>query len=208
MFKNLISITLLSTLSLSSFIFAPSAQGETKNNYRCIMKQGSPTTVVDTRRGRIDLIVWKSSIFQGWTPLERCQAISSRFQNFSDQGKLRYVTNGKLEGQPVICVAENIPGRGLSCEKNGLLLTLQPSDNPQKVMEELFDLSARVRGGSPLVRTGANQVVLNINDLLAEAVINSDEIGQNESEILPTQPLETAPSQLPINDAPTTNPSK
>lgn len=206
MFKNIVFMTLLSTLSLSSMILPSTAQGEAKNNYRCIMKQGSPTTVVDTRRGRIDLIIWKSGLFQGWTPLKRCQTISSRFQNFSDQGKLRYVINGTLDKQPVICVAENIPGKGLICDKNGLLLTLQPNDNPQKVMEELFDLSARVRGGSPLVRTGANQTVLNINDLLAETVVNSAEIGQDENETSPTESLETAPSQIPINNIPTTNP--
>ncbi|MBF2056860.1 MAG: hypothetical protein IGQ45_06480 [Cyanobacterium sp. T60_A2020_053] len=193
--NKLFALTLVSTFGISNTFNIPTVEAQTRNVYRCVMKNGSPTTVVDTKRGRIDLIVWKSNLFSGWSPLKRCQAITSRFQEFSDQGALRYVTTGNINNQPAICVAQNIPGRGISCRRNGLLITLQPNDNPQKVMNDLFDLSARVRGGSPVTRSAEGQSILAIDKFLEEVDV-SEEIPPDNLEGMGNNPTEN-PAPVP-----------
>ncbi|AUC60619.1 hypothetical protein AA637_05365 [Cyanobacterium sp. HL-69] len=173
--NKLVVLTILSGLSFGTLTQNSPAIAQNRNLYRCVMKNDAPTTVVDTPRGRIDLIVWKTEIPRGWSPVRRCQEITKRFQAFSDRGALRYVTSGRLNNQQVICVAENRPGRGISCRNDGLLLTLQPNDNPQQVMEQLFDISARVRGSNPITRSIEGGNILAVNRFLAEVEITEDD---------------------------------
>ncbi|MBE9221072.1 hypothetical protein IQ215_00015 [Cyanobacterium stanieri LEGE 03274] len=169
--NQLIALAILSGLSLGSLSQHNPAQAQNRNLYRCVMKNDAPTTVVDTPRGRIDLIVWKNELPGGWSPVRRCQEITKRFQTFSDRGALRYVTSGRLNNQPVICVAENRPGVGISCRNDGLLLTLAQNENPQRVMEQLFDISARVRGGNPITRNIQERTILAVDRFLDEVDI-------------------------------------
>lgn len=129
------------------------AQQKTKNIYSCLNYKGKPTTVVDTKRGKIQLIVWESDYFRdsGWNPQKRCQEVTKRFQDFSDQGILKFVTTGKMNKYPVICVGKQVPGGGYQCRPDGLLLTLQMNDNPDKVLKDLFTNAAKV-GGIPVTR--------------------------------------------------------
>jgi hypothetical protein len=125
-----------------------------KNKYSCVKQQGISRTVVDTKRGKIELIIWKSNYFGSEWPVERrCQEVTERFQKFSDTGNLRYVTTGKMNGSNVICVGDKRVS-GYECRKDGLLITLQPQDSPTAVMNELFDINNRIRGGG-IQRGGA-----------------------------------------------------
>ncbi|AFZ46235.1 hypothetical protein Cyast_0254 [Cyanobacterium stanieri PCC 7202] len=173
--KQLIALAVLSGLGFGSLGQTTPAQAQHRNLYRCIMKNDAPTTVVDTPRGRIDLIVWRTEIPQGWSPTRRCQEITKRFQTFSDRGALRYVTSGRLNNQPVICVAENRPGTGISCRNDGLLLTLEHNENPQRVMEQLFDISARVRGGNPITRSVEGGTILAVDRFLEQVEVTEDD---------------------------------
>ena len=109
-------------------------------------------TVAYTKQGRvIELIIWKglTNIRSRYTPKERCRIIAYRFQRFSDAGQLRYVSTGRMNRQPVICISSS----GGACKYNGLLLTLDPKDNPTETLKELFDVGSRVDRGT-LVRGG------------------------------------------------------
>lgn len=129
------------------------------NQYRC----EDTRTVVHTRRGTIEMIVWKSDHFLdgGYSPERRCNLVAQRFQSFSDAKKLRYLSTGKINYQPVICVSD----RSGKCMSNGLLLTLEPQDNPDEVLKDLFDLSARTSGGG-IARADRDKTIVDFTRLL------------------------------------------
>ena len=130
-----------------------------QNQYRCENNQ----TIAHTRRGKIALIVWKSEFFanSGYTTEKRCQMVSNRFQSFSDAKKLRFLSTGIMNNQPVICISN----RSGNCIRNGLLLTLEPNDNPEQVLKDLFDISARTSGGG-ITRADRDKIVLDFTRLL------------------------------------------
>jgi hypothetical protein len=117
-----------------------------------------PTTFARTKRGAVPVIRWQSTFFgkyKDYTPLKRCEEVSRRFQTYYDNGTLSYLTAGEMNSQNVICVSDEYGG---PCQ--GLLLTLEPKDNPQEVLRAL--LSARSRAGGPVTRsTGSLYVDMN-----------------------------------------------
>lgn len=168
-----ISVVVCSLLAVIGFSFPSRSQARPKNIYTCLQNNSSPATVVDTPRGRIELIVWKSDHFRnsGWTPQKRCVEVTKRFQEFSDNNTLRYVATGRMNKQKVICVAQKKP-TGVQCRKDGLLITLQTNDNPLRVLDELFDISSRVSMGG-LTRSGG---VLDLEDFLQKAPVMSSNV--------------------------------
>lgn len=161
-----------------------------KNVYSCINHQGKPSTVVDTEKGRILLIVWESDFFRGsgWTPQKRCEEVSKRFQEFSDNKTLRYLTTGKMKGQNVICVGKATGGSTYQCLDNGLLLTLEgKNDNPNQVLQNLFQAT---RSGSNSLRRSGNRYALEFNTFIDEAPVIS------QPSIPDTSPPQISPSEI------------
>ena len=116
----------------------------------CMNADGVPATVVQTKSGKqVPIIYWKSQVFSGsgWTPERRCQEVSSRFQNYHSSGTLEYITTGRMNGLPVICVAKTDGG---ACA--GLLYTLKPGQNATATLKKLFDVRTKV-GAAPLEET-------------------------------------------------------
>jgi Circadian oscillating protein COP23 len=182
---------LFSNILLTSSILLISFQGNIvqaqskKNTYKCINNKGVPTTIVDTPRGRIQLITWKSDFFRssGWTPQKRCEEVTNRFQNFSNNGTLKYVTTGIVDKKyKVICVGKKIPGQGYSCIKDGLLITLQPEDNSNDILKNLFGNAARV-GGVPVTR---GQYAISM-----DAILNDSEVEETTTEEIKPNPVTT-----------------
>ncbi len=87
----------------------------------------------------------------GYTPEVRCQEISARFQHYHEQGKLRYISTSKMNGYPILCVADRMLG---SCLENSqgkaILLTLKPEDNVEQTLQEL--LVIRDTASSPMTQ--------------------------------------------------------
>jgi len=149
---------------LSNPVFA-----QKKNSYKCTQLKGKPITVVDTARGRIQLIVWQSDYFRasGWTPEKRCQEVTRRFQKFSDNGTLRFIANGAIDNYQVICVSPQ--SQDIGCQEENLLMTLEPNDNPIEVMKELFEDAVKT-GAMPIRRS---QAVLDLEKYFATAPLMS-----------------------------------
>jgi len=153
-----------------SLIFVNSVQADSKKNvYSCIDHEGKPMTVVDTTRGRIQLIVWESDYFRasGWTPEKRCQEVSKRFQQFSDNNRLRFIANGMIGKYQVICVSPQSPppSTNIVCQEQNLLMTLEPKDKPVEVMKQLFEDAVKI-GAMPIRR---GQAVLDLDKYFAVA---------------------------------------
>ncbi|MGK7947133.1 MAG: COP23 domain-containing protein [Microcystaceae cyanobacterium] len=203
MVKFSIHILLLS-LWLSLFGLTTKGQAQNRNQYTCVSKQGIPRTVVDTKRGKIELIIWESQVFGSqWSPESRCQEVTQRFQDFSDAGNLRYVTTGKMNGYNVICVGDQRTN-GYTCDRDGLLITLQPSDHPPSVMKDLFDVNNRVSKG-PLRRLGPRprRFVINLDEFLDDVPVVENTASEtttpspSPSSIVPNS---SSPNEMTIPD--------
>ena len=97
----------VSTLALiGSMLSAPSSQALTATtSFVCGKSQGTPATIARTKKGDFPIILWSSEAMSdaGFTPQLRCQQVSARFQSFYRNGRLKSLTTGTLNNQPVIC---------------------------------------------------------------------------------------------------------
>lgn len=117
-----------------------------KIRYECKNEANKLSTVAHTKRGMIELIVWESNYFgANWTPEKRCQAVTQRFQKFSDQRLLRFVSTGNINNYNVICISEQAG----QCLDQGLLITLERKDRPTQILRQLFNYRASIRRGGP-----------------------------------------------------------
>lgn len=112
--------------------------------YCSVSSDGIPTTFVKNTRGTFPVIRWVSRIFDdaGYVPETRCRQVSSKFQQFQKRGLLNYVTTGRVNNQPVICVSNAQDGPCL-----GILFTLKPNQNANRTLQQLFDLRANASAG-------------------------------------------------------------
>lgn len=190
------SITTLLTTTLAFFSDMPTHARPVQ--YSCSMIQGVPTTIARTRQGTVAVITWKSQYFgANYTPERRCQIVSERFQKHANQGTLKYVTVGKMNGENVMCVAK---GQGGGCRTDGLLITFESRDNPYTVIKELFGVSGRA-GGGPASRGGQpSQPYISIGNVLQSAPPASPDSSKN----LPvaSDPVPTQSQQEPTSAAP------
>lgn len=135
----------------------------------------TPMTMARTQRGNVAMIRWKSNFFnnarQDFTPMSRCTEVSRRFQTFYNEGILSYLTTGTMNAQNVICVAEEYGG---PC--SGLLLTLEPQDNPQQVLQDLMDI--RTRASGPITRS-AGPAYFDVEQFLETAPVQTETITPN-----------------------------
>ncbi|MGJ5634447.1 COP23 domain-containing protein [Nostoc sp. CALU 1950] len=109
----------------------------------CAMRNGRPTIMVLTSRGKVPFITWSNNDFSSsnYTPQQRCQHISARFEQYYQNGTLNYLTAGKINSLPVVCVVAHL---GDGCK--GILFTLKPGSNPELVLRQLLDYSRQTSG--------------------------------------------------------------
>jgi Circadian oscillating protein COP23 len=147
-----------------------------------------PTTFALTKRGSVPVIRWQSTYFGKssiYTPLKRCEEVSRRFQKYYSEGTLSYLTTGKMNAQNVICVSDEYGG---PCQ--GLLLTLEPKDNPQAVLKDL--LSARNRASGPLTRS-TGSLYVDMTNFLETTPVEEDVSLNPSSKVLTPNPKAITP---------------
>jgi hypothetical protein len=77
------------------------------------------------------------------TAFERCKQVSQRFQRSSDNGTLKTITNGTVNGYPVVCAVANTFD---TCTTDNVLFTLPRGSNSRIVVERLLDPSGLAAG--------------------------------------------------------------
>jgi hypothetical protein len=138
-------------------------------NFSCEIRGNVPTTLAQTPRGKIPVIRWVSHYFSesGFDPQKRCEDVTNRFQIYSNQGVLSYITTGMENNQEVICVSGK---EGGSC--NGTLFTLKPEQKASRVIQQLFDVA--YRNAAPLEESSASpQIYVDMKTLLENAPVES-----------------------------------
>jgi hypothetical protein len=157
--RSLPHILTVASIALGAVTISQPTYGE-GTSFFCGACDGVPITFARTAKGYIPVIRWVSEQFSssGYTPQKRCQEVSARFQTYYNSGTLNYITAGRMNGQPVVCVADRAGGR---C--SGLLFTLKPGSDANSTVRQLFDI--RNRGAGPLEEVYA-RIYINMNDYL------------------------------------------
>src|SRR5579883_465904 len=121
------------------------AEGAT---FYCNQSDGVPTTFVRTQDGKsVPIIHWVSNYISHGrlTPVRRCQEVSRRFQSNYDNGTLKFIKAGMLNGQPVVCAAAQ---KKAACTERTLLFTLLNGSDPDATARKLFDRRALAAGNA------------------------------------------------------------
>lgn len=98
------------------------------------------TTFAWNENSKKPLVMWQTEDFSGsgFTPEKRCQKVSPRFQEAYNQGSLRFIANGTMNDQPVLCTTEEVTGTQPQCET--LLITLRHQDDGKKALSQLSEV--------------------------------------------------------------------
>jgi hypothetical protein len=148
MSKHSATIWLAGILASPAWLGLSLAQAQS-NTFFCGQSQGEFVTMARTARGNVPVIRWVSNYFSGsgYTPEKRCEIVSQKFQQFNQDGRLQYLTTGRVNGLPVICAASSY---GKGCD--GVLFTLKAGQNPNQVLQDL--MGVRNRASGPIKQLG------------------------------------------------------
>jgi Circadian oscillating protein COP23 len=135
-------------------------------SYSYQLKKRVPTTLLWNPSGKRALIQWVKQMDSHWTPEKRCQEVSQRMQEANNAGTMKFITNGKINGQRVICSATEVNG---DCKN--LLMTLRPGDNSLKFINEFKEVFTARSEGIIQHSSGEPQIYLRIdlNEMLRNA---------------------------------------
>ena len=126
----------------------------------CGILNQQPVTLMRTIRGNVPMINWVSNSYfpPPWTARRRCQEVARRFQRNYDNGYLKYINPGRLNGEPVVCagIKNKEP-----CTNRNLLFTLKRGANAEQTLLTLMDRGG-LRSGYILSEDGSASVDVEI----------------------------------------------
>lgn len=129
--------------------------------YFCESDNGVWTTFAKNYNNqKIPVIRWVKTL-GGYSPQERCQAVSSRFQSAYEKGILNYLTSGISGRQAVICAAGQYGG---PC--NQILFTLKSSQDASSVLQKLVEIGYKARGPILQSEDAASQIYIDMGVLM------------------------------------------
>ena len=165
--KNLVVAAVFTGIAVSGTLLIPAQAGSSAQGFVCGSTQGAPSTnAVKSDGGQVPVIRWTSSTFTsaGWSPQRRCEEVSQRFDTYLKQGRLTYITTGRMNRLPVICTAASDGG---ACD--GLLYTLKPGQNATATLLSLLEIRVKARG--PLNET-TSRLYVSLDQLMSTAEAN------------------------------------
>lgn len=180
--KCLLAIPVTASIVVPLVKAAPAAGG-----FVCGTAQGVPSTNAVKRDGsQVPVIRWTSTTFEasGWSQQRRCKEVSSRFNTYLQQGRLAYITTGRINRLPVICTAKK---KGAPCD--GLLYTLKPGQNATATLRNLLEIRVKARG--PLNET-SSRLYVSLDEMLKTAQAN------NSGAVSPKPPSTSAQPASPL----------
>ena len=115
-----------------------------ESDFKCDSANGEYATSVRTSRGWSPLVRWVHYTSKKWTPVRRCEVVTSRFQGLADQGWLNFIRAGEVNNLPVLCGVK-ATGEEYQCSNKNILLTLPPGTDADEARDTLLDTRARER---------------------------------------------------------------
>jgi hypothetical protein len=158
------------------------SQAQTSRKFSCELVKGTPTTIVQTSRGKIPMIRWVKTFTGSYNNIDRrCAEVSSRLDRFNRDGKLNFIRTGNVNTYPVLCADSGVSGN--TCPNTSVLVTLPKGTDSSQILQEMLDLRARAAGniinlsGEQLVRYQNGDAYVNIDRLLSSGqwTVNSEQ---------------------------------
>lgn len=197
LFPGLITAAIAGTTVIAPFSSANA--GPAGSRFTCLSRQGVPATVALTKRGPVPVINWRSTLGNGvYTPQVRCDIVSKKFQQFYENGTLNFLTTGRKNRQPVVCVALY---KGGACNQD--LFTLKPGSNPGRTLRQL--MAVRTGSSGPLNESAAREYI-DVNELLNTAPVDSSIDVPADTAVETPEPVETTAITPPVEAAPQVQP--
>jgi hypothetical protein len=136
-----------------------------ESGFWCSTSTGAPVTLYQNPQGAVEpWIEWTSDYFSGsgYDPATRCQLVSQRLESYRRNRMLRYITVGQMNGQNVICTANQVNG---VCQN--LIYTLRPGQDP---IGSLYNLLAWRQGqvGMPSTEESSQIPYIDVREKLGE----------------------------------------
>jgi Circadian oscillating protein COP23 len=158
--KNLLAIFFTGILSVNAIAIAPAtAQTQTQpegkfycgQSYDPSSKTDIPTTLMSSpnRETPLAVIRWKSEYFgKKFTPQQRCEIVSPKFQAAYTSGRLVYLVTGEHQKnqEQIVCAVESENER---CEDDSnMVFTLKPYADGKTVLQALLENIEGFGGGA------------------------------------------------------------
>ena len=181
--KNSTITKILAALAVSIIPLTRSPSTEASSDkYFCQEVKSEYGVYARTERGNMRLMSFKRDFSQDWTASKRCGEVAQRFQAYYDNSLLKFIGEGYVNNQPVLC---SVVEKGQPCESNNILVTLPPQTDPMEAARQLMDIRALSRGKTIEV-SGKGKLETFVNDrayydleLLEELILqqeNSDRL--------------------------------
>jgi hypothetical protein len=178
---SLTSVLSLSAVTLATTLMSSRPASSQQASFICgTNTEGFPATIVKTQRyGDVTIINWNSGFFEdsGFDNQTRCDMVSKKFQDFYNQGSLKYFTAGSANKQPIICA---VPSTNSPCNSNSQLFTLKPESNAEETIERLFDIR-NSSGAKPNPLDETNGVLANKRNYFSFEEVLKNKANENES---------------------------
>ena len=127
-------------------------------------------TIARTPSDEGPVVIWENSL-GGFTPQERCEIISGRFQRyFAVEGK-NFISLFNLNGLPVLC-AVSTTERLLGCE--GELFTVSSWNYAKAIRQQMESVPWYLQG--PIRQSGSEYVVFDLEAYVENEIRNNSEI--------------------------------
>jgi hypothetical protein len=182
-----IALSLMTGLPVVTLSSLPSS-ASSGTKYFCGQSQGKPATIAQTPTGQVVVIRWTSTIFPPpYTPEERCQIVSDKFQQYHQNGTLRYLTTGRENRQLVVCTAQSLNG---GCV--GTLFTLKPGSNPKATLKALMNVGSKAVKGAVL-QESYDRAYFDMKEFLNSAPREVSATAQPRSATTPSDTVITFP---------------
>lgn len=175
------------------------SQAQRTGRFSCELNHstGLPTTYFYSPKGRrVRVVNWYSEYFSasGYTPSERCDQVTGRFQEAYNSNSLGFVTTGVVNGLPVVC---STAVRG-GCNSGNVLFTLKPGTNVTRTVQQLFDIgSGRAtapRGGLWESSSDDDSISIDMNQFLEAAPSENATSEPNSPSATPDMPTTPEPN--------------
>ncbi len=160
---------LLSIAIANIFLFLTQfpSQGVPKWRFVCLPgPRAVPTTFAWSSQGKIALLRWEKSL-GNYSPQQRCEQVSPRFQQIYQKGSLNLLTNGYMNNQPVICATKEYGG---PCQT--LIMTLSSDEDGRKVIDIIKDSLNGYYVG-PSMHTNKIFIEINLDEYLRNGTMEN-----------------------------------
>ena len=128
-------------------------------------KSNLPATLVSVpgREEPTVLVIWKSEAFKKFTPQQRCEAVSPKFQAAFQAGRFS-ITSGQdpATGQGIVCAVTNAQE---TCDKSKMLFTLKSYSSASLTVDTLGN-SLQGSAGTVLYQSSGGKSVVDLRGLL------------------------------------------